>query len=203
MTYGELIQLIITDTNRDDLTDYIQGTAEGVITRLQRLFTYATPTTETVQTDIGVASYLTPTNLVDIKFIRLDNAGIWEMLVGPVPYETLLLMDTNVVPVTSIPSMWATYDSMFRLYQPPDQIYTLELTGDGKVPIPADDGAENFWTQGGAQLVRFETLAQVRLIRLKDPEGAQQAHIAAAEELKMLNRETVLKATRGQIEINW
>lgn len=201
-TYKDLKQAVINDLRRDDLSDAVIDTIESCIRRYQRDFTFITPLTQTFVLTVGQASYDVPDNLVSIQVMRLNNAGIWQMMTE-VEYLLMLLMDTNIPAVTSIPMLWSKYDSKFRVFQAPDKPYTIELTANGKVPIPANDDVSNFWTVQGSDMIRYATEAQLYLTLIKDDASADRCFRASEEHRLSLMRETYEKSTTGVIRAYW
>lgn len=217
MTYGDLKAAIVFTCNRDDLTDVIDDAVAVTITRLQRDFFYSTPKTEYIYTVPGQVFYDVPADLVSIQYMRLLNPpnfhldgtgafvadnGNWQTMIK-CEYDRLLLMDTTVPVPLSIPSIYAPYDNQIRIFQAPDKVYPLELTGNGKIAIPADDTVSNFWTEAAGSLVRYATAALIYLTRIKQPELYQSYQLQADKERISLIRETWAKSTMSQISAWW
>lgn len=200
--YKDLKQAVINDLRRDDLTDAVIDTIESCIRRYQRDFTYATPVTETMTLVVGQALYPVPGDLVSIQWIRLNNANVWQFM-DEVEYKLMLLMDVNIPAVVSIPTLWAKYDAMFRVFQAPDKPYQIELTGNGKVPIPADDNTSNFWTTQASDMIRFAAEAQLYLTLIKDSDSYERCAKAAEDHRISLVRETIEKSCVGLIQAWW
>lgn len=212
MTFADLKQSIITELNRDDLDDVVNDFVAERIRHYQRLFFYAAQVVGYVNTAVGTAIYASQatqegdsvaTEFVRIDFIRLNYQSVWQWISGPVPYETLLHADVNIPSVPSVPTSWAKRDGIFRLFPVPDAIYQLELTGLGKIPIPDNDDASNFWTEDAADLIRTSTVAQIYLRRVKNAQAYQAANTATEDAFDSLTLESVMKGTRGIIEMHW
>lgn len=201
-TWGDLLQSIVTGLNRDDLTDEIHATAREIVRNLQRTFFYVTPVTTTFPTVPGQVLYLIPESIVSVTHLRLDYANTWLWL-NEVEYKRLLFADVNIPSTRSPPWMWAPYDSYVRLFPAPDRVYTVEITGDGKVPIPATDDTSNFWTGPAAALVKYETMAQLFLTRIRSDENYRRCKMAAEEHRIGLLRETTAKTCEGVMSGHW
>jgi len=201
-TYGDLVQVIATDVNREDLTDEIIDYTQSLIRKYQRDFFYNSPTQEIVTLTAGTNTYPLPDDLVNIDYMRLDYANVWQWM-PEVTFERILHMDVDIPSVRSVPSCYAIFDSKFRIYQTPDQDYDVEITGNGKIPIPADSDTSNFWTTQASDLIRFATEAQLYAVRIKDDASAQRCLIAAEQHRLSLMRETQERATMRLIRAWW
>ncbi len=205
-TLNDLKQACLNDLARgDDLADVVADYITGRIAYYQRYFIYATPQTQFINTVVGQVMYVLPISIIGVKFVRLNYQSVWQFLV-PEPYERLLHADVNIPPTQSVPTSWAPYDAMIRLFPAPDRVYQLELTADGRVPAPVDDSDSNFWTieeGGAASMIRYATTGQIRLLRLRDLQGAQADMEMAENERLALCRETTEKVSTGQVQVRW
>jgi hypothetical protein len=202
MNYNDLTQNIITLLNRDDLTDQVYYFAESTIRKYQRDFFYNSPTTELVNTVVGQPTYDLPEDLVNIDYMRLNYSNVWQWM-NEVTYESILHMDVNIPSTQSVPTVYAIFDSKFRVYSAPDQVCQLEITGNGKIPIPDDDDVENFWTNAASDLITYATLAQIYAVRIKDTDSAQRCQVVAEQHRLSLARETQERATMRLIRAWW
>lgn len=202
MNYGQLKAAIADDLNRDDLTAVIADFLADRIRYYERDFFFASNQTVTFTTIVGQAAYPFPDSVVNPRLVRMLYYSNWQLL-SEVSYSDILAYDTNVPSTQSPPSCWAPFGLLIRLYPVPDGVYPIELTGAGKLPIPPNDSVSNWWTTDGAMLLRYATSAQIRAIRLRDPDGAQVDLIAADRERINLLGETVDRDGRGIFAINW
>lgn len=202
MDYATLKQNLITSLNRSDLTAEVDSQIQEVIRGLQRDWFYISAVRQTLPTVVGQVFYDIPTDMVSIDFVRLLYANTWQFL-RKVEYDYLLILDTNNPSSTSPPLNWSPFDSKIRIYPAPDQIYTLELTGNQKIPVPATDATTNFWTEGASELVKYLTLAQIYQTRINDPARAQQMAQVAEAHRRSLKSESVLKACLGRVQAHW
>lgn len=201
-TYGDLKQNVYNSLNRDDLVDAAIVAVEDAIKHHQRNFFYETPQTDQMSTVIGQGQYDIPDDMVSVQWIRLDQSGVWHFL-RMVEYREILIADTLVIPVQSVPSMWASFDNGFRLYNVPDKIYTLELTGNGFIPIPTDDADENFWTNDAEQLIRYTALAKLYRIRIGNYDRAAMLDSEAEKFRKQLWKQTFEVSSDRRIAGHW
>lgn len=170
--------------------------------------------------------YDIPRTFLDVERIRIANPvptlaapqTEWYDLIEVEDYDDLLDMDSSDPPSPSLPYIWSPFGSQFRIYSVPDQAYPLELTGTGKVLSPVDQAAlnpppagppeediSNFWTDdmGAGLLIRYSTTAQIRALKLRDPDGALIDAEAAKQERQKLASESVLKTSDGIIKGWW
>jgi len=202
MTFDELKQVIINDLNRDDLTDVVADYVEDAIRHWQRTFFFKTDVVESLDTVPGQVFYDIPDTMMGITYMRLDLSGVWQWM-SKVEYRSLLGLDNLVNPVRSVPNLWAPFDNKFRIFTAPDQIYQLELTGNGKIAIPTTGDSTNFWTEDGAPLIRRTTLAEIYRRRVKDFEKAAECDRDAQSYLMQLRKETINKSTMRQFSPWW
>lgn len=200
--YGDLKQAAIQATRRSDLTDDVINAIESVIRSLQREFFWISPTTQTLSAVAGTVFYDVPTDMVNVTYIRLLYGSNWQWMVKST-YLSILQADNNVPATRSVPTRWAPFDQQFRIYAAPDQAYTMELTGSGKIPIPATDATANFWTTNAADLVMYLALAQVYATIVKDEKSAMSYFQTAESHRVGLLKETSAKATDGVCAIHW
>jgi hypothetical protein len=160
---------------------------------------------------------------LDIERIRIANPvptllapqTQWDDLIET-DYDQILDTDSQDPPSASLPYLWAPFGTQFRLYSVPDQAYPLELTGTGKVLSPPDvyaldptgtpeEDITNFWTDdmGAGLLIRYATTAQIRALKLRDPDGALIDAEAAKIERQKLVSESVFKTSDGIIRWWW
>lgn len=203
-TWGDLVQSTITFSNRDDVSDIIIVLLREAIARAQRDWFYPAEQTVTFPTVVGQVNYPLPETLVSVTWLRMNYANTW-MWLPEVLYETILHIDVNIPSTQSVPSMFARFDSLIRLYPAPDQIYDLEATGNGRIPIPADDATSNFWTieNQGAPYIRYSALAQLYRTRIRDDANYQRMAMAAEEYRIALVRETVDKSSEKRVQSAW
>lgn len=201
-TFGDLKQAINNDLNRDDLVDVVADYVEAVIQKYQKSFFYETDQTDTMPTVVGTAYYELPGDMIAVDRIRLDQSGVWQR-VSKVDYKELLEMDTLVNPTLTVPSLWAPYDKGFRLFNVPDKIYTLELTGSGRIPVPDLDTDSNFWTQDAADMIRCATLARIYRVRIKNYEAARECQAEAEDYRLALKQETFHRSATRVIAAHW
>lgn len=209
-TYQDLKQAVLTTLNRPILTDFALREIETSIRRYQRDFFHPTPITTSVDsagddivTVAGTALYTIPDNLVTVTFIRLAYGSTWRPLRGPILYESILRWDVNIPSTQSVPNCWARFDQQYRLYPVPDDEYVLELTGTERIPVPADDETENFWTEDARDLIKCATLAELYLGTIKDDAAAQRFKALEEQHRISLVREAMAKTLTGQVQAHW
>lgn len=201
-TYGELLQAITNDLVRPDLTDAAQDFSQKIIFSLQRVFWYNSPAVEIVTLTQGDPFVTVPDNLVDVEVARLNYQSVWQVL-REVDYNDILRWDTNIPPTQSVPTDYAPWAESLRFFPVPDKAYQVELNGPGKIPAPENEDDSNFWTVDCFTLVRHLTTAQIRLIRLRDPAGAEQDFIAAEREKVSILGETALRESDNMVTGHW
>lgn len=205
----DLKEVIIVDLNRDDLTDVVNDHINSVIRQYQRDFYYPNPVSRTeyadgtdIETVAGQSLYDVPSDMISVEFVRLLNINVWHYL-PRTDYLDLLRVDVNVPSTRSIPTSWASFDSQIKLWATPDRVYPLELTGRSRIPIPATDDTENFWTTDARDLIRFAVEAQIYMGRIKDDANAMRcAQLAEAHRMSLV-RETVAKVSRNMVKAHW
>lgn len=198
---------IIEDLNRgsdaaDQAVAAVPAFVTNAILRAQREFYYATPVTVFLSTVENQSMYPVPDTLIAIQIMRLQNANTWQSMTK-IDYTSILAIDTNIPASTSIPTLWAPFDRQFRLFQAPDKAYPLELTGLGRIPVPSSDAQHNFWTDDARFYIRFMTVADIYLARIKDQPTFQAYAVMADNARLALVRETYEKVTFGQVFVNW
>ena len=203
-TYGELKAQVVADLDRDDLTDYAISMINDRISHYQKDFYYDTPVTDTsVFTNTTDVFYKIPDAVLNVDFVRLNYSSVWQWL-PEVQYEMLLHADVNIPSTPAVPTCWARFGELIRLgVGRPDNVYQLELTGDGRILAPSADADSNFWTNAAFSLIRYATLAQIYLIRIKDPDSYDRCAAAADSSRRQLLRETIAKSVKSQFQPNW
>jgi len=210
VNFGDLKQAVIKDLRRDDLTDVVADKLEAVIRRYQRKFLYATPVTSqladdgvtVLQTVAGANTYQIPPSFIAVTLVRLLFGNVWRHLQEE-HWDRLLYLDSVEPTVQSIPSHWSRQGDRIRFFQTPDQVYTYELTGLRKVPIPTDDTVSNFWTTNAADLVRYGTLAEIYQTVVKEPDLAAMMKQSEQEHLMSLIGESIEKSTQQRVRAWW
>lgn len=201
-TYADLLQSITLDLQRPDLTDAVEDFTQRVIGTLQRVFWYDSPRTELVTLTAGDPFATVPDSLVGIDIARLDYFSVWQLL-RPVEYRQILLWDVNIPSTRSVPTDYAPWAEKIRFFPVPDNTYTVELTGPGKIDAPVNPDDSNFWTNDCYTLIRRMVTSEIRLIRLRDPEGSAQDRIAAEQEKASLLNQTAARESQGFVSAHW
>lgn len=202
MTYADLRQLISQDLNRDDTSDIVDDYIKGRIEFYQKDFLFCSPLQQQMTLNQGQNTYLLPVQFVGLDLVRLLFGATWRVM-EEVDYKTLLHLDTLQPPIQTIPTRWAPFGKYIRFWSTPNTTYTVELTGPAKSPAPVEDDDSNFWTEDAATLIRHATTAQIRLLRLRDPEGAAQDLVAAERERLKLVQETTQKESNDIVHAWW
>ena len=113
--------------------------------------------------------------------------GIWVPL-EKIKYRDLLVNDPLAPPNQAQPSMWAPFNTQFRLYPNPDQNYSLELTGNTGPAAPVNDQDTNFWTTDAATLIIHSTTAEVYEMYLGNEAAAAKYRRGEARERYKLQK---------------
>lgn len=201
-TYGELLQAITLDLQRPDLTDAAQDFSQKIIFTLQRVFFYDSPRTVLLNMVQGQPTVPMPDNLIDLDMVRLNYQSVWQPL-REVEYVDILRWDVNIPSTQSVPTDWAPFAETVRFFPVPNANYQVEFTGPGKIDAPELEDDINFWTTDAFTLVRHMTTAQIRLIRLRDPAGAEQDLVAAERERLSLLGQTALRESNNEVDGHW
>lgn len=110
-----------------------------------------------------------------------QSTGIWIPL-RKYKYADVLESDVLAPSNLSQPWAWVQFNTQFRLYSAPDQVYQLELTGNAAPPPPINDGDDNYWTEDAASLVIASTCGEIKEQYLDDAQGAQRFRAAENRE---------------------
>lgn len=192
--FGTMIRRIRTDLNRGAAFDtrIKEAICDAIVYYKNKRLGFNIKRARAVLTS-GNETVSLPTDWLEADFLRLEKDGNRDPL-DEVTYdwmEETLRTDSD----QGKPRKFAVQHRELRVYQIPDQTYTLvlsfhfELKG---VSISASDGANNGWTQDAEQLIRKKAQADILFNYMGNPESVQKA-------LKLYNPEDDYLGECGQI----
>lgn len=119
------------------------------------------------QTDLSITLqpgqqfYPLPSGTIKVRFARFLLNQVWVPIVLLDQYEPMLYADVVQPPITSVPSIGRVFGNQLRIFPTPNFQYPLELTVEGMVEPPLDDGQSNFWCADGRVLMINATAAEM------------------------------------------
>ena len=141
-------------------------------------------TNTNITTQPGQYFYLLPRGITNILMVRLQLNSIWIPLSWARSYEDILIADPVQPAFTAIPSTGRVFGRLLRLFPTPNAQYPLELTVEGRIDIPTDDGdTQNFWVNEGRAFIINRTCEHIAQELFRDPDRAAM-HKASADEAR-------------------
>jgi hypothetical protein len=181
--FGTMVRRIRTDINRG--TTYDQRIKEAICDAIvfykNKRLGFNTKRARAVLTS-GNEVVSLPTDWLEADFLRLEHGSERDPLTE-VTYdwmEDTLRTDTD----RGRPRRFAVQHRELRVYQIPDQTYTLVLSFQYElrdVSISASDGATNGWMVDAEQLIRKHAQADVLQNYLSGPEEIAKAKMLMTE----------------------
>jgi len=207
-TLGDLKTRIITEVNRDDLTDDLAGQLAIFITRSidyyanqrfsfneARSTTVLTPLDEYVDLPAG-------TRLVDRVFLLVANTR-YELT----KRETWYIEGLYSAPQQGQPTDFAFINGQIRLWPTPNQAWTLiwETVTDvlPVITTASADTVSNTWTNAGQDVIDARTRIYLYRDQFRDNEGLAQASLAEREALARLKGESNRLISTGRVRASW
>ena len=185
-TLADLKTRIITETNRDDLSDTL---ATQLLTHIQRACEYYADELfwfNSLVANVVTVSH-TATVAIPVTFRRIDQVvlpayftEIQEKTLGNMPIGTIY----------GVPNCYAYYNDTLTFYPIPNAVYTLELTGLAQIDAPVAAGDTSVWTDEAQDLIVSRAKMTLYRDQFRDPEGTQMAIGATQEHFAKLKRET-------------
>lgn len=146
------------------------------------VYTFATIGTEFYQID---GAYLTDGS----EITELERVNYTEIEPG------------QATPTEAAPFAYAYIAKSLRLYDVPDAIYAVRLTGHIKIAAPASDAeADNIWMTEAYDLIMCRAKAELYAHRWEDPANAQIMRAAEGDALNRLLGATHDKVALGYLE---
>lgn len=203
-TLADLKTRIITETNRDDLSDDL---ASQLTTALSQTVSYYANQrfwfNESIQTApcvIGNEYVTVPATLVVLDGVSCLVGAIK----NPLRKRSLLYIEdiAGAVNTQGQPTDYAQFGGQVRLWPKPSQTYTLTFVGIVNPGLPASD-ASNFWTAEAQDLVVNRAKMLLYRDTFRDADGAQMAAAAEADALSSLISQTGRMTGTGRMRASW
>ncbi len=139
---------------------------------------------------------------IGTEFYRIDGAFITDgsdiRKLCPANYTTL---ETADVTTEALPDQYAYVNRSLRLWQVPDAVYTVRLTGHIKYAAPASDAeTDNVWMTEAYDLIMAHAKAELYAHRWEDPNNAALQQAIVREKLRDLTFATYDKVSPGYLE---
>lgn len=197
-TLGSTIADIRTDLNRDTTFDARIQTALINAIRFYRARRYGFNTKR--KTILLTQEYTSLTaNFIDIDYANIYPTGRIKNLVER---DFIWLNEQHVTPsLSSEPRWFAVQDLQLRVYPPPDQTYSCEISYQYDLQdisfSTSDSGTTNAWFQDGYEVIKLHASIEVLEIYIGGPDAAQQAQQLRTREIEA-EKELKRKGNRAQ-----
>jgi hypothetical protein len=201
-TQAAMIDEIQSDTERtssDDETAIRNKIGAAIRAYQKRRFWFNESRDVTFSTVASTVSYGFST--IGTEFYRLD--GVFLTYDGEVleldraDYTALEAADTQ----QGVPSHYAYVNRALRLWQAPDDAYSVRLTGHIKLAAPASDAeADNAWMTEAYDLIMAHAKAELYAHRWEDERNAAIQQTIVREKLRDLTFATHDKVEPGYLE---
>lgn len=198
-TMAEMIAEIESDTERSD-TDAIRNKIKAAIRAYQkRRFWFNESRDVTFHTVASTEVYDFATigqefYALDGVFLTVDSQTVE---LERISYASMEGADTQ----TGVPSAYAYVNRALRIWQSPNDIYTIRLTGHIKVAEPASDAeTDNAWMVEAYDLIMAHAKSELYAHRWEDPANAAMQQTIVREKLRDLTFATQDKVAPGYLE---
>lgn len=197
-TYLDLQTRIITETNRDDLSDTLASQLTLHIARAIEFYAskrfWFNEGTKTGVCVIGNEYAAKPSGLREIDRASITvGAAITPLTEKPLVY----IDDLATVTSSGQPSLYAETGDQIRLWPKPNQAYPLGFIGIVDLTVLAAAGDTNAWTNQGYDLITARTKFTLYRNQFKDEAGAGFAKDEEVEALAKLSGETARRLGSG------
>lgn len=175
--FGTMVRRIRTDINRGSAFDtrIKEAICDAIVFYKNKRLGFNIKRARAVLTS-GHEVVSLPTDWLEADFLRLEHGSERDPM-DEVTYdwmEETLRTDQD----RGRPRRYAVQHRELRVYQIPDQTYTLVLSFQYElknVSISASDGAFNGWTQDAEQLIRYHAMADVLQNYISGPQAEARA----------------------------
>lgn len=203
-TLAIMLAEVQADTERssaDDVTAMRNKIAAAVRQYQPRRFWFNESRSVTFNTVASTAVYTFAT--IGTEFYKVDGAFLTN---GSEIIELERVNYTEIepgeaTPTEAVPMAYAYIAKSVRLYDVPDAIYAVRLTGHIKIAAPASDAeADNIWMTEAYDLIMCRAKAELYAHRWEDPANAQIMRAAEGDALQRLLGATHDKVALGYLE---
>lgn len=200
-TQADMIAEIESDTERSD-TAAIRNKIAAAIRHYQPTRFWfnesrgATFSTVVDQSDYAFGSDITPEFYTVDGLFLTEGSNVYAL--RPADYRGLeILLDANTT--SALPVSFAYIDRKLRVYPYPDAVYSVRITGQVKIAVPADDDAGNEWFTEAYDLIMCRAKAELYAHRWEDPSAASIMRTAEQDAFYRLAATTNSKVGTGTI----
>jgi hypothetical protein len=165
-TFGDMQTRIADELLRPDLISQVRlAILDAISTYEDNRFAFNQAST-TFSTVIGQDEYTSADNAAIETAVKIDRL---RLLVGTSRYPMQQIganeLDEMSISTTSQgqPSVWCYEHQALRMWQPPNQVYTVTMFYVARLATLSADSDSNAWTNDGERLIR--TRAKINLIR--------------------------------------
>lgn len=196
------IQADTERTSADDVTAMRNKIAAAVRQYQPKRFWFNESRSVTFNTVASTAIYTFAT--IGTEFYKVDGAFLTN---GSEIIELERVNYTEIepgeaTPTEAVPMAYAYIAKSVRLYDVPDAIYAVRLTGHIKIAPPASDAeADNIWMTEAYDLIMCRAKAELYAHRWEDPANAQIMRAAEGDALQRLLGATHDKVATGYLEL--
>jgi hypothetical protein len=203
-TLAIMLAEIQADTERTSASDVtaMRAKINAAIRQYQpKRFWFNESRSVTFNTVASTAVYTFVT--IGTEFYKIDGAFLTD---GSEITELERVNYTEIEPGQSTPTEAAPFAYAYvaksiRLYDVPDAIYAVRLTGHIKIAAPASDAeADNIWMTEAYDLIMCRAKAELYAHRWEDPANAQIMRAAEGDALQRLFGATHDKVALGYLE---
>jgi hypothetical protein len=194
-TLGDMKASIASEIFRDDLTDAIAAEITRAIRFYQRARFWFNETRQLTFNTVAGQDFYTATaepripNLLQIDYIQVAQGGRPLSLIGASAED---LDQWSYTPTTGVPSNFAYFEQVLRLYPVPNSAYPVRIAGLVRVDPPTTDtdGATNPWMNDAEELIRSRAKRNLYLHYMGDQQMAAGMKAAEDEALSSLKGES-------------
>lgn len=196
-TFGDMINRIARDLDRDDLATQIN---EAILSAIKyyrhRPVVQGQGTLTPITTVVDQRNYTLPSDFISpIQFTITDEDSVYPMT--PRTIQWIDEMDNNAVdPVDGVPQCYAIYGATNMVVWPVADAATYEINGRyvAAPAPPEDDADEGFWMEEAERAIRCRAMALLYDDTIHDPELADREYAKSENEWMEIVRHLEMRA---------
>ncbi len=195
--FGELINAVADDLNRDDLTAQCSDAVVMAIRHYAHKRWWFNEASNTFTTTASTSAYVLPSDFRAMDYVEARWPGDNWQEVRSMEFATVKQMNEGTT-VTGYPSNYSIRDQKIHLAYTPNGAYTVRLYYQ-RALAALTASASSSWTTDCQDLVRAHAARTVALRTLHDPELASLFSAIEQTEYQRLMAENDKRVTSGKV----